>query len=343
MSPHHFADAAPAAASTVLVLGARGRFGLAAVRAFAQAGWQVVAQVRPGAQGLPAIAGVWWLQADVLDAAALAAQAQGAQVVVHALNPPYSGKVWRQAVPALMDAAIAVTRALRATLVLPGNVYNFGESMPAVLHEDTVQAPSQVLGRVRMQIEHRLQQATADGTMRAVVLRAGNFFGSGSGSWLDHIAKDLTHGRVTWPGPQQVITPWAYLPDLAASLVQVAHHRHRLAPFDHLHFAGHSVTAQPWLDALGDEAVARGWLPPGRALRVRSLPWPLLRLAGLAVPTLAALASMRYLWTTPHQLDNSRLCALIGPEPHTPFAQAVHQSLDDMGWAPRGAVRTASA
>ena len=31
------------------------------------------------------------------------------------------------------------------------------------------------------------------------------------------------------------------------------------------------------------------------------------------------------------------------PEPHTPFAQAVHQSLDDMGWPRRVAVRTVSA
>lgn len=344
MSPHHFADAAPAAASTVLVLGARGRFGLAAVRAFAHAGWQVVAQVRPGAQGLPAIAGVWWLQADVHNAAAMAAQAHGAQVVVHALNPAYTHKAWRDEAPALMDAAIAVARQLRATLMLPGNVYNYGQGMPEVLHEGTPQQPGTPMGAMRVQLEQRLQAAMRDGVMRAVVLRAGNFFGSGTGSWLDQaIAKDLPHGRVTWPGPQQVITPWAYLPDLAAALVQVAHHRHRLAPFDCLHFAGHAVTAQPWLQALGDEAAARGWLPPGRALRVRALPWPLLRLAGMAVPTLAALASMRYLWTTPHQLDNRRLCALIGPEPHTPFAQAVHQSLDDMGWPRRVAVRTASA
>ena len=35
--------------STVLILGARNRFGLAATRAFAQAGWRVLAQHRPGA------------------------------------------------------------------------------------------------------------------------------------------------------------------------------------------------------------------------------------------------------------------------------------------------------
>ena len=34
----------------VLILGARGRFGLAAARAFADAGWRVLGQMRPGAQ-----------------------------------------------------------------------------------------------------------------------------------------------------------------------------------------------------------------------------------------------------------------------------------------------------
>lgn len=61
------------------------------------------------------------------------------------------------------------------------------------------------------------------------------------------------------------------------------------------------------------------------------LPWPLLRLAGLVAPTFAALADMRYLWSTPHRLDNTRLRALIGDEPHTPFDQAVRQALADLG------------
>ena len=106
--------------STVLILGARGRLGLAAARAFAQAGWQVLAQVRPGARGpaLPAIAGVWWMPVAVEDTAALAAQAQGAQVVVHALNPAYTHKAWREEAPALMEAAIAVTRTALSTFFI---------------------------------------------------------------------------------------------------------------------------------------------------------------------------------------------------------------------------------
>jgi nucleoside-diphosphate-sugar epimerase len=320
--------------STVLLLGARGRLGQAAARAFAQAGWQVLAQVRPGAQraALPAIPGVWWMPVAVGDTAVLAAQAQGAQVVVHALNPAYTYKAWREAAPALMDAAIAITRELRATLMLPGNVYNFGEGMPPLLREDTPQAATGFWGRTRVQLEQRMQGATQGGDMRAVVLRAGNFFGSGTGSWLDQaIAKDLSRGRVTWPGPLDVATPWAYLPDLARAFVRVAQERHRLAAFECLHFAGHHVTAQQWLYSFSAIAAEQGWLPQAGALRVGRLPWPVLRLLGVVAPTFAALAAMRYLWTTPHALDNTRLRALIGDEPHTPFDQSVRHALADLG------------
>ncbi len=334
MTPHPFSRPSTDHPSTVLILGARGRLGLAAARAFAQAGWQVLAQVRSSAQSaaLPAIPGVWWMPVAVEDTAALAAQAQGAQVVVHALNPAYTHKAWREQAPVLMEAAIAVTRQLRATLMLPGNVYNFGEAMPPVLREDTSQAATGFKGRMRVQLEQHLQAATRQGEMRAVVLRAGDFFGSGTGSWIDQaIAKDLPRGRITWPGPLDVATPWAYLPDLARTFVRVAQARERLAAFECLHFAGHHVTAQQWLHSFTAIAAEQGWLPDAGTLRVGQLPWPLLRVMGLVAPTFAALADMRYQWRTPHRLDNTRLRALIGDEPHTPFDQAVRQALVDLG------------
>lgn len=318
-------------APSVLILGARGRLGLAATRAFAQAGWQVRAQVRPGASG-PAIAGVQWIAAAPGDTLALAARAQGAQVVVHALNPAYTHKAWRQEAPALMDAAIEATRTLDATLVLPGSVYNYGRTLPPVLREDTPQTALDFKGRMRTLLEQRLHAATRDGSMRAVVVRAGDFFGSGVGSWVDQaIAKELPKGRITWPGPLDVGRPWAYLPDLARTLVRVAEERHRLSAFDTVHFAGHHVTAEQWVAVLSTVAVEQGWASDAHTVRVDQLPWGLLRVAGLVVPTFAALADMRYLWTTPHRLDNTRLTTLIGREPHTPFAQAVRQALQDLG------------
>lgn len=313
--------------STVLILGARGRFGLAAARAFSAAGWRVLGQVRPGAD-VPADPGIEWLATDLYDTQALAAAAQGATVVVHALNPAYTHKAWRAQVLSMMEAATAVTRVLDATLMLPGNVYNFGAAMPAVLREDTPQAAQTVKGHIRIAMEAQLKRSG----VRGVVIRAGDFFGSGRGTWFDQIVvKDIQKGKFTYPGERDVATAWAYLPDLARTFVAVAQRRAQLSAFEVLHFKGHSITGQQWLDALDPLARSQGWVKPAGHVRFKRLPWSLMRIAGLLVPTLAALVEMRYLWETPHALANDKLTALIGVEPHTPLSLAAQTALSDLG------------
>ncbi len=313
--------------STVLILGARGRFGLATARAFCDAGWRVLGQVRPGAD-LPADPRVEWLATDLQNTAALALAAQGAVVVVHALNPPYTHQAWRAQVAPMMDAAVAVARALKATLMLPGNVYNFGTNMPAVLREDTPQIAQTIKGQIRIAMEAQLQRSG----VRSVVIRAGDFFGSGRGTWFDQvIVKDIQRGKFSYPGQRDVATAWAYLPDLARTFVAVAQKRAQLGVFEILHFKGHSLTGQHWLDALDPLARAQGWVKPEAHVRFSRLPWPLIRIGAMFVPTWAALSEMRYLWETPHALANEKLTALIGAEPHTPLSLAAQTALSDLG------------
>lgn len=317
--------------SSVLILGARGRFGQAAARAFAQAGWTVHAQLRPGATG-PQIAGVQWLHADPSDTATLSMHAAGADVVVQALSPQYTHKAWRVEVPRLTSAAIDAARALGATLMLPASVYNFGQDMPNVLREDTPQEPSTFKGRMRIASEHQIREATRDGRMKAVVIRGGDFFGSSTGSWLDLVmAKGLKAGKLTYPGKLDVPTAWAYLPDMARTFVQVAQQRHRLPAFETLHFGGYHLTGRDWIAALTPIAREQGWLRADAPLRATSLSWPLLGVASLFVPTACAMWEMRYLWRRPYRLVNDRLVALIGAEPQTPFPQALRAALGELG------------
>lgn len=317
--------------ATVLILGARGRFGLAATRAFAQAGWRVLAQLRPGASG-PAIPGVVWLNAQPGDTAWLAAAAHGAAVVVQGLSPVYTHAAWRRDLPGLTQAAIDVARELGALLMLPASVYNFSATMPPLLREDTAQAASTFKGRMRMTSEAQVRAATQDGRMQAVVIRGGDFFGSGTGAWLDEVmVKDIQRGRFTHPGPLNVPTAWAWLPDMARSFVAVAGQRHRLPAFETLHFAGYSLTGQDWADALADIAWECGWLPPGGQLHTGSLSWPMMRALGLVLPKIAALCEMRYQWHTPHSVVNTRMVALTGAEPHTPFPEALRAALAELG------------
>lgn len=324
---------------TVLVLGARGRFGRAVAQAFARAGWQVVAHMRQGATP-PAFAGVHWVAAAPGDTAALVAAAQGASVVVQGLSPVYTHKAWRAEVPRLTQAAIDVTRALGATLLLPASVYNYGHTMPPRLHEDTPQAATTLKGLLRKASEQQIEAATRDGRMKAVVIRAGDFFGSGTGSWFDKVmVKRIAKGRFTYPGQWDVPTTWAYLPDMARSFVAVAERAAAnpgdLPAFETFHFAGHQLTGRAWADALTVVAREQGWLPPGGALRLHTVPWPLVRMLGWVVPMAEALSEMRYLWRTPYALVNTRMAALVGPEPHTPFPQALREALAEQGLVAR--------
>lgn len=317
--------------STVVILGARGRFGWATALAFRAAGWRVLGQTRPGAAlpGAAAQAGIEWLGIGLNDTAALARASRGASVVVHALNPSaYTFKAWRNEVLPMTDAAIDLARSLDATLMVPGNVYNFGAQMPAVLREDTPQQAETVKGQIRVAMEGRLRGSG----QKVVVIRAGDFFGSGKGSWFDmFVAKNLKQGRVTYPGRLNVPTAWAYLPDLARAFVAVAERRDSLPQFELLNFGGFSLTGQNWLDALTPIAREQAWLKPAAALKVSRLPWAVIRLASPLVPTWASLLEMRYLWDTPHALANDKLTALIGAEPKTSFDIAVLQSLVDLG------------
>lgn len=317
--------------STVLILGARGRFGLAAARAFADAGWRVLAHMRPGA-AVPEEAAddsrIRWLSSDLYDAQALARSAEGASVVVHALNPEYTHKAWQAQVLPMTDAALHVAQTLDATLMVVANVYNFGKDMPSLLREDTPQRAQTVKGQIRIAMEHKLAQSG----VRTVVIRAGDFFGSGQGTWFDQaIVQKIQQGRFTYPGQRNVPTAWAYLPDLGKAFVAVAARRNQLRPFEVLHFAGCSITGQQWLDVLNPIAQQQGWIKPGASLKFGRMPWPLIRIGAWIVPTWAALVEMRYLWATPHALANDKLVQLIGQEPHTPLHQAAQDTLAALG------------
>ena len=310
--------------STVLILGANGRLGLAAAQAFAAAGWQVLAQVRrEAAPGMPAPARLLRLPVD--DTAALAAQAAGARVVLHALNPSDYGHWERDAMP-LLRAGLDLAQALGARLMLPGNVYNHGLALAVPTAEDAPQRPHTGHGRVRVAMEAEIERRCRAGLLRATVLRAGDFFGAGSGTWFDHaIVKSLAQGKLVYPGPLDVPHAWAYLPDLARAFVQLAS-IDDLPAFARYHFAGHTLTGAQLLDGI-EQAAARLGLRPARGFKRGGMPWGLIRALGLVSPTLRALAAMSYLWRVPHALDGSRLRARLGELPTTPLARALEATL----------------
>jgi nucleoside-diphosphate-sugar epimerase len=304
----------------VLVLGAAGRFGYAAAEAFRMAGWEVASQVRPGAshrvpRGTKAV--------ETIDRAVVVEAARGTDVVVHALNPPYTK--WQRLALPLAYSAIDAAEAAGATLMFPGNVYNYGAGMPDVLDETTPMRATTRKGQVRIEIEQRLREASERG-VRTIILRAGDFFGGGRGLWIDLVlTKELRRGIITYPGPFDVVHEWSYVPDLVAAFVRLAEKREQFGAFETFGFPGHAVTGRELVEAIAKAA--------RRGLQLKPMTWWLIHLMRPIIPLCRELSEMAYLWQEPHRIAPDKLQAAIGDIPHTPLDVAVARALRELGLA----------
>jgi nucleoside-diphosphate-sugar epimerase len=195
--------------------------------------------------------------------------------------------------------------------------------MPEVLDETTPMQPTSRKGQLRVEIETRMREASDRG-MRTIILRAGDFYGGGRGSWLDLvIAKQINQGIVTYPGPLDVVHEWAYLPDLVAAMVRLAAIRDRLGAFETFGFSGHAVTGREFVAAMAKAA--------GRGLRVKSMSWWLIHVLRPIIPMSRELSEIDYLWKVPHRIAGDKLKAAIGSIPHTPLNTAMARALRDLG------------
>jgi nucleoside-diphosphate-sugar epimerase len=255
-----------------------------------------------------------------------AAAAEGAALIVHAVNPP-GYRNWAGTVLPMLQSTIAAARASGALIFFPGTVYNFGPETFPLVAEDAPQRPRTRKGRLRVEMEARLKAATDEG-VRVLILRAGDFFGGGlANTWFGQAM--VKPGRplksVVYPGRREVGHSWAYLPDLAETALRLIARRGELERFAVFHFEGHWFARGVGMAEAVREAARKPRLP------IRRFPWRIIRLLSPFVETFREMLEMTYLWRKPLRLDNRKLVAFLGEEPHTPTVEAVRASLEGLG------------
>ena len=181
-----------------------------------------------------------------------------------------------------------------------------------------------------MEMERRLLAASKSGA-RVLIVRAGDFFGPKAGNnWFSQglvkPGKPVT--VVSNPGRRGVGHQWSYLPDVARTMIELLARRDSLAPFASFHMAGHwDADGSQMAEAIRRVVAGR----TGRRPRVAAFPWWLLTLASPFVATFREMREMRYLWREPIRMDNARLIAALGREPHTPLDEALEATLVGLG------------
>jgi len=322
-----------------LVLGATGGIGGEMARKLQARGWTVRALHR-NADNMAARPGMDrfnWIQGDAMQRADVVAAARGVDLIVHAVNPPGYQR-WAELVLPMIDNSIAAAQDFGARILLPGTIYNYGPDALPHPGEESPQRPVTRKGAIRVEMERRLQAASADG-VRSLIVRAGDFFGPQAGNnWFSQgmIKPGKMPTAITNPGKTGLGHQWTYLPDLAETMIQLTEREEALAPFARFHMLGH------W-DADGMQMVNAIRRAVGNtALPMRSFPWWLLAPAAPFVPLFKEMKEMRYLWQQPVRMENTRLLEVLGNEPHTPLDEAVRATLEGLACLPTPKLRDAA-
>lgn len=280
---------------TVLILGGSGKIGRHATRAFTKAGWTVRQFDR---------------KTDDMTRAAM-----GADVIVNGLNPPAYHN-WKVLIPQITAQVIAAAKASGATVILPGNVYNFGDT-PGTWDEHTAQNPVTRKGRIRVEME----QAYRASGVQTIVLRAGNFIDPDQTDDIMSMVlmRSITKGRITYPGNPDTMQAYAYLPDWAEAARMLAEKRDSLAQFEDVPLGGLAFSA--------NQLAAHVAQATGRKIKVTGFPWVVFRLTAPFWELAREMLEMRYLWETGHQLSDAKLRALLPEFQPTPASVAMRAGL----------------
>ncbi|KZM47920.1 NAD-dependent epimerase/dehydratase family protein [Labrenzia sp. OB1] len=279
----------------VLVLGTSGKVGRHSSRAFEAAGWEVRRYDRGK---------------DVLTEVA-----KGCDVIVNGLNPPNYHN-WKTLIPQITKEVISAARDAQATVVLPGNVYHFGDQ-PGLWSETTVPDPVSRKGEIRLAME---REYAASG-VQTIVLRAGNFIDPDSHDCImsQIYLRDIKRNKITAAGPADTRQAMCYLPDWARAAAALAEKRAELGQFEDVPFKGHTLTALDIKNGL--EKILE------HELKVVRFPWWLFTLTAPFWELARELNEMRYLWNTDHQLSDTRLRRLLTGFEVTPLDTVLRKML----------------
>lgn len=280
---------------TVLILGASGKIGKHAANAFGASGWIVRKFDRTRGD--------------------MTAAAMGADVIVNGMNPPNYHN-WAGIIPLITRGVIAAAKASGATVIIPGNIYNFGVVNEAI-DENTPQLPCSKKGQIRVDMEAAYR---ASG-VQTIILRAGNFMDPDRNKDVFSmlVANKAHKGVVTTLGNSQAKQAFAYLPDWARAAVMLAEIRDHLPVFEDVPFAGYALTSLDLATIVSQET--------GSKVVIKRFPWWTMSLAAPFWELAREFKEMRYLSEMSHTLNGAKLTRLLPDFVPTDQAIAVRACL----------------
>jgi nucleoside-diphosphate-sugar epimerase len=257
--------------------------------------------------------------ADVTDARQLADAARGAAVIYQCAQPEYHK--WTSEYIPLQNAIMRAAISVGARLIIGDNLYMYGDTDGAPLHEGLPYAATTRKGRVRAEAAAAVMEAHARGQLQAAIGRASDFFGPYA---LGSAVGDMVFGALI-KGKKPSVTgdldaphSYTFIEDFGRALAILGTHERALGEVWHVPNAPTLSTRQFLQRAFDLYGQNPGYSHMGRGM---------LRLGGLFIPAAREMIEMLYEFEKPFVVDDSKFKAAFG-DIATPLDTALQRTID---------------
>lgn len=297
------------------VLGANGVIGRELSRALARPGRRIRQVSRSPRKVNPADE---TLAADLLDGQATADAVAGSDVAYLVAGLRYDAAVWQDQWPRVMRNVIDACKRHGTRLVFFDNVYAYG-AVAGAMTEDTPFHPASRKGEVRARIATMLLEEMRLGNLKAMIVRAADFYGPGAVQSIAHatVFQRLAAGKTPqWIGNPDAVHSFTFTPDAGRATALLGEVSGAWGQTWHLPTSKEPLTGAEFVRLACEQA--------GRPFRIQLAPRWMLRLMGLFVPELRENDEMMYQFERDYRFDSSKIEAALGLQP-TPYAAGIGQ------------------
>lgn len=267
----------------------------------------------------PVHPGIELVAADATDPDILVPHLDGSGALVNAANPAYHR--WPQDWPPLHEAMRTAAQRTGSLLVVMDNLYAFGAGAAMPMREDTPLRPTGRKGLVRADMATSLMNDHQTGKLRAVIVRASDFYGPGvlRSAFGERTVPNVMAGKkVALLGSPDVPHVVSYMPDVASTFVAVITQA-RAAGHTWLVPNAPAVTQRETVEAFARAA--------GTTVKVTTIPKVAILVGGAVVPFLRELKETWYQFVEEWTTDSSRTESMLGVGP-TPLADGAAATVE---------------
>jgi nucleoside-diphosphate-sugar epimerase len=259
------------------------------------------------------------VKADAYDTRQTTDMTAGATAVYQCAQPAYHE--WAAKFPPLQAAILEGAAAAGAKLIVPENLYMYGDPEGRPLTEDSPYRARTRKGNVRRTMTEALAAAQREGKVRVAIARGSDFFGPDD---------TVSAGLIYWPalagraisalGRLDQPHTFTYVADFGKTLATLGTHDEALGQVWHV--PSSPPVTQAVLVAMVQDAV-------GRPIKVQRGTAPILWLIGLGNPDARELIEMLYEFERPFVMSSEKFQRAFGIGP-TPLRGAVQATVE---WA----------